>query len=126
MVAAIVIPLIFLYFLYITIKERKQQYSKWLNLEHVKEEAYLSGKVIQVSRNEKFIGKHLVSITTLLLQDKVKVHKAVRKLPKTNSFHPFTIEEGTYIRCYGYWDQDLFIFNRYNIMGTKKSASAPK
>jgi hypothetical protein len=121
MVAAIVIPIIFLYFLYIAIRDRRQQYSKWLNLEHVKEEAYLGGKVIQVtSRTERYVGKHLVSITTLLLQDKFKVQKAVRKLPKIDSSPPFNVEEGTYIRCYGYWDRDLFIFNRYNIMETKK------
>ncbi len=82
MVAAIVIPFIFLYFLYVTLSERKKRYEAWLNLNKCKEVAYVKGKVIQsISKNEKYIGSHLVTVTTLLVKHPLGTVKAVRQTP---------------------------------------------
>ncbi|MFZ3588070.1 hypothetical protein ACOI1C_02095 [Bacillus sp. DJP31] len=120
MVAAIVIPIIFFYFFYVTIVERKRRYSEWLNLGNCKEESYIQGKVVQsITKSEKFVGSHFVSVTTLLIQTHLKTVKVVRRTPITLSSLPDPIEESTQIICYGYWDQGLFTFNRYIIVETK-------
>jgi hypothetical protein len=115
MVAAIVIPLLFLYFLVITIRERKMKYEEYLNLDFIKEEAFISGIVTQIDTKSKaFIGKHYVIITTLLLLNNNQVYyKAVKTSPSSKGQQ--TITEGMQIICYGYWEKDVFIFNEFKI-----------
>lgn len=114
MVAAVVIPIIFIYFFIITIKDRKRKYEEYLLLNHIKEEALLTGVIFQVDTKKKaYVGKHMVYVTTLVLQDeRLKRIKATRISAETL---PIPLLEGNKISCYGYWDQTDFRFNRYQI-----------
>ncbi|MBM7659491.1 hypothetical protein JOC85_000258 [Bacillus mesophilus] len=116
MVAAVVIPLLFLYFLVITIKDRRQKYEDYLNLDTIKEEAFISGKVLQIdTKTRAFVGKHYVNIVTILLHN--KEHQAYQKAIRTSttSIEPQVFTEGTEVICYGYWEKDVFIFNRFRV-----------
>ncbi|WP_456275615.1 hypothetical protein [Bacillus sp. AK128] len=113
MVAAIVIPLIFLYFLIVTIKERRRKYEEYLTLDKIKEEALLTGVIHEVTvKTRTFVRDHSVSVTTLLLVDEnYKRYKAVRTSPLASTTPSFLA--GTSVTCYGYWEKDQFIFYRY-------------
>ncbi|WP_246940292.1 hypothetical protein [Bacillus pinisoli] len=115
MVAAIVIPIIFLYFLIITLKERKRKYEEYYELDHIKEEAFITGKVVQfTSKQKKFIGNHYVYVTTLIIvNQKLSRIKAVRV---STAGLPIPISEETNISCYGFWNKDYFTFHRYKIL----------
>jgi hypothetical protein len=116
MVAAIVIPMIFLYFLYITMKERKRRIEKWQQIGDIKEETFLSGKVIQsLTRSKRFVGKYYISETTLLVKRDYETYKAILRLPITPSYEAIHIDGETLITCYGYWDNKIFYFGRYKI-----------
>jgi hypothetical protein len=114
MIAAIVIPIIFLYFLYITIKERKRRIEKWQQIGTIKEETFLRGKVIQsFTRSKRYIGNYFVSETTLLIKNETDTYKAIITVPITPTLQAVQINNETTITCFGYWDKKNFIFSRY-------------
>ncbi len=117
MVAALVIPVLFLYFLYLRLLENKKGIREWQNLNKFKEEACITGKIIQLNtKNEKFVGRHSISKTTIIIQYNRKLIKAINKTPITTSFLPFEVKEGMEIKCYGYWDKGVFLFSRLQII----------
>jgi hypothetical protein len=119
MIAAIVIPILFLYFLYITLKERKRKYEEYLKLDDIKEEALISGQIIQINTKSKtFVGEHDVTITSILLiGENSTQYKAVKTSPSTTTTP--TLKEGFQVVCYGYWKKDLFIFYRFKTIDPK-------
>jgi hypothetical protein len=116
MVAAIVIPIIFLYFLYISMNERKRRIEKWQQIGDIKEETFISGKVIQsYTLTKRFVGKHYISETILLIKSEYETYKAILKLPITPTFQAIQIDDDSLITCYGYWGNKTFYFCRYKM-----------
>ena len=69
MVTAIVIPIICCYFLYISLKEKKEIDKKWADLETVTEEAVISGKVLDVhEEKQRFYYYHFIHIVEVTFQ----------------------------------------------------------
>ena len=114
MVAAILIPLLFLYFFILTKKENKKYTEQWLAVQYVKKEAILSGIVTSVTgERQRFYYNKYVFVTDIIIKDKVKYSKARHIIPITSTFSPPTIETGSTIHCVGEWEQDVFRFSEY-------------
>ncbi|MFD1735688.1 hypothetical protein ACFSCX_03835 [Bacillus salitolerans] len=114
LVTAIVIPLIFFYFLHLTIENRKKRHEEWLRLAEVKELAVIAGEVKQsLSKIERFAFDYKIVVERYVLKGSKQSFKAIRRIPITSDSIPPTIKEGEQITCYGYWEKDTFIFNRY-------------
>lgn len=69
MVTAIAIPLLFLYFYYLTRKERKKFYNKWLQIGKVAEESFVKGTIVGIrEKTERYYYHYSIYIIDLLLQ----------------------------------------------------------
>lgn len=116
MVTAVVIPIIFFYFLYITIKERKKRIQKWNEIGNVREESIVRGKILQVySATERYIGNYYISKTTLLIMTSNGSVKASVQSPIISESKQYEFEHNTFITCYGQWKGSSFHFQRYQI-----------
>lgn len=124
MVTAIVIPIIFLYFFWLTRKEMKVQDQKWLSIGYVQQEAVLSGLINDiVEEKQRFYHNRYIYVQELKLQTdgkSVRIKK-ITPLTKNVNIHSFTV--GEIIRVYGKWEGKQFFFNDYeevNPMNTKR------
>lgn len=116
MIAAIVIPILFLYFLYLTMKERKKRIQLWTNIGNIREESVIKGKIVQIYTSKyTYIGKYEVLEATLLIKTNNGTIKAKKKMPITSDFQPPYFEVNTTIYCYGSYIRQHFIFNRYHL-----------
>lgn len=122
MVTAVLIPLIFLYFFVVAVKERKKRYEEWLQINSIREVAFLEGEIKQIySRVENYVGKNKIYIVQLLIKGKHSSVKAFSKTPITTDNLPsHEFIEGQQILCYGYWEQESFVFSRYEIKKLNK------
>ncbi|SFA75950.1 MULTISPECIES: hypothetical protein [unclassified Bacillus (in: firmicutes)] len=113
MVTAVVIPIILVYFYWLTKKEMKNKEEEWLKIGFVKEEAYLSGKVIS-AQNEitRFYYHRQILVQELTLQCDTKIIKAKKKHPLSTNTKVETIPEGASVKLYGQWDKQSFLYNR--------------
>ena len=113
MVTAIVIPIILVYFYWVTKKEMQENYEEWVKLEVIQEEAIVSGKIIEVTeRKERFYYHRFNHISTL------KVHTGVRELivkkitPLRKGATIPVFKEGEMVHLYGNWKEGQFSINR--------------
>jgi hypothetical protein len=121
MIAAIVIPIIFFYFLFITMRERKRKIEEWQKIGEVKEDSIISGRVIQSSsQSKRFVANFFIAETTLLLKNEFGIHKVVQRTPITPDFKEIQFANDIMITCYGYWDDKSFIFKRYQFIEGEK------
>jgi hypothetical protein len=117
MVTAVVIPIICLYFYWITRKEMKLNDSKWLASAEVRKEAVLTGEIRSVNREkQRFYYHRYTLLYELTLQTETKLIKAKKIIPLTNNIELDTFSIGEVIRIYGSWEGNHFHFNEYEIV----------
>ena len=116
MVTAIVIPMICLYFFWISKREMKKQDQKWLECSNVPEEAVLIGKIYSlVEEKQRFYYNRYIYVQELKLQTEIKSVKLKKITPCTKNVKLDAFTIGETIRVYGKWEGNQFYFNRYEI-----------
>jgi hypothetical protein len=122
MVTAIVIPIICCYFLYITLKEKKEIDKKWADLEAVPEEAFINGKVLDVhEEKQRFYYYHFIHIVEITLQTSYHVIVARKITPIKETFSIPHISKGEELHLSGNWKEK----ETFQISRITKSANAP-
>jgi len=116
MATAIAILGLFVYFYFISKKERQQYYGKWLNIGNVPEDSLIEGIVIDVQeKKERFYQNYyIVNIDVILQTDRKKI-VARRQIPANNYVHKPMFHPGQTIVCYGQWKSDVFLFQSFNV-----------
>jgi hypothetical protein len=114
MVTAVVIPIICLYFFWITRKEMKLNDRKWLALADIQKEAVVTGEIRSIRREkERFYYHRYVLVYELTLQTETKLIKAKKIIPIKNNMEIASFSIGEVIRIYGSWEGNHFHFNEY-------------
>jgi hypothetical protein len=114
MVTAIVIPIICIYFFWLTRKEMKEQDQKWHASGNIKQEAVLTGKILNIAdEKQRFYYHRYIYVQTLKLQSATKVITAKKITPITKTAKVETFFEGQNIRIYGSWEGSTFLFSHY-------------
>lgn len=114
MVTAIVIPIICLYFYWLTKKEMRENDRKWLEAAEVREEAILTGEIKSITEEkQRFYYHRYIFVQEINLQTETKLIKAkkITPLQKNTQIDKFTI--GEVIRIHGHWEGSKFLFNHY-------------
>lgn len=117
MVTAIVIPVLFLYFYYITRKERKQFYNQWLQIGKVTEEAWVKGTITGIQeKTEHYYYNYKIYVIDLLLQHENEKVTARIQFPAIDSLQKPSFRIGETIICYGEWKNGVFLFATYHLV----------
>lgn len=123
MVAAIVIPIIILYFYFITKKDMKEHDRKWLETGQIVQEAVLSGKIKnQTESKQRFYYNRYIYVQEMQLQTETKLITVKKITPLTKNAEILPFQLGERIRIYGRWVDKQFYFNRYELI---KNAEVP-
>jgi hypothetical protein len=113
-VTAIVVPILFAYFYYLTKKERRKYYEKWTKIRSVKEEAWVKGTVIDVQeRKERYYYHYFIHVIDVVLYDSHKKIIARTQLPATDMVEKPIFQKGETIICYGQWRDGIFFFEKF-------------
>lgn len=113
MVTAIVIPIVLVYFYWLTKKEMQENYDQWLKLEDIPEEALISGKIIEVSEHKERFYYHRFNHVSVLKIDTGGKKAVVKKLtPIRKGSCPTVFMEGDSYHFYGNWKAGYFAINR--------------
>lgn len=124
MVTAIVIPIICIYFFWLTGKEMKEQKEKWIQLENVIEESIIVGTIKEIKTEKQRYYYHLYTdVVELVVQRDNQSLRVQRILPlqKGVSPSPFPFYIGDSVRLYGNWKEDIFRFKRIELIEDKSS-----
>ncbi|MBS4189095.1 hypothetical protein KHA94_02545 [Bacillus sp. FJAT-49705] len=117
MVTAIVIPLICIYFYWLTKKEMRDSHQKWLLLKNVAEEAMISGEIVHISgQKQRFSYHRFVYVHELTIQSELKKWKVKKIIPIEKGFQISHLKIGTIVRIYGNWKKDYFVVSRIQNM----------
>lgn len=115
MVTAIAVPIICLYFYWVTKKEFKAHHQQWLNLNQVEEEAIITGKIIDIYiEKQRFYYYRFIWIVEVKLQTNTNVVNIKKHIPHTKEVILPNLEVGNLVRFYGNWKQGHFEFNRFS------------
>jgi hypothetical protein len=121
MVTAVVIPILCLYFFWITRKEMKLNDSKWLASAEVAKEAVLTGEIISINKEkQRFYYHRFILLYELSLQTETKLIKAKKIVPIRNNTEMATFSVGDVVRIYGSWVGNHFHFNEYQLVHIDK------
>jgi hypothetical protein len=122
MVTAIVIPIICLYFFWLTRKEMREGYERWANLSDVPEEAIISGEIVHLRESmQRFHYSRYVHVLELTVQTKSIKHSNIKKItPIMNKTQTPSIKIGDRVHLYGNWKDDFFQVGRIQIAHSKK------
>lgn len=114
MVTAIIIPILCIYFFWITKKEMKKQKEKWMQLENIVEEAIVVGVIKEIhEERQRFYYHYYVLVTDLVVQTEHKSLRVSRMIPLYKNVQPFFhYQMGDKVRLYGNWKEDIFRFTR--------------
>jgi hypothetical protein len=122
MVTAIVIPIICLYFFWITRKEMKVQEEKWLAVGNIRKEAVITGEIkSSTAEKQRFYHNRFIYVQELKLQTVSKQIIVKKMTPVTNNakIKPFTV--GDTVRIYGSWDGTQFYFHEFEVISSVKN-----
>ena len=116
MVTAIVIPIICLYFFWVTRKERKEQNRKWLKAGDVRQESVVTGEIIDsTEEKQRFYYDRYVLVQSIKLQSSNRVITALKTTPLTPDAKKDTFTIGETVRLYGSWEKSHFLFTNWEI-----------
>ncbi|ANB61652.1 hypothetical protein GFC30_1392 [Anoxybacillus amylolyticus] len=119
MVTAIAIPLLFVYFYYVTRKEQKRMYHQWLQVGNVPAESVVKGTIIAIQeKTERYYGHYLLAIIDLQLEHGKEKIMARMQFPLTESLQKPTFSIGDTMVCYGRWGNQVFLFTTYQTVAT--------
>jgi hypothetical protein len=113
MVTAIVIPIICIYFFWVTRKERRKSEAEWRNIGMVSEEAVIEGKVTALHLEKQQYYHHLhVWVLEIRLQAAAETITARKLQAADQDFRNPGFKEGECVILFGKWLKDIFIINR--------------
>lgn len=113
MVTAVVIPLVLIYFYWLTKKEMQENYEEWVKLENISEEALVSGKIIDVHEHkERFYYHRFNHVSVLKVQTGVKELTVKKITPIRKGTVPPVFKVGEIVHLYGNWKKGYFAINR--------------
>ncbi|WML43578.1 hypothetical protein [Neobacillus sp. PS3-40] len=113
MVTAIVIPIICIYFFWLTKKEMKEHDIKWLATGQVPQEAIVQGKITSMfDEKQRFYYNRYIYVQELKLQTETKLITVKKVSPITHDMKIVPFQLGEEIRVYGRWqDQQFYCAN---------------
>ncbi|QED47415.1 hypothetical protein [Cytobacillus dafuensis] len=113
MVTAIVIPLICIYFFWLSKKEMRESHQKWLLLKNVSEEAMISGEIVHIGgQKQRFSYNRFVYVLELTIQSELKKWKVKKIIPIEKNFSIPDLKTGAFVQIYGNWKKDYFVVSR--------------
>lgn len=113
MVTAIVIPIICIYFYWVTRREIREQNKKWNDLSHCVEEAIVTGTITNVHKEkQRFYYNRYIQIIELTIKTDFKIIKVKKVLPLKKQVNTDHFCIGDHVRLYGNWHSGYFRFNR--------------
>jgi hypothetical protein len=116
MVTAIVIPIICLYFFWLTSKEIKEQDVLWLATCQIRQEAILTGAIKSiVEEKQRFYYNRYIFVVTLQLQTPTKLITTKKITPIKKNMDKDSFSIGDVVRVYGKWEGSTFLFNHYEV-----------
>ncbi|MFZ7942175.1 MULTISPECIES: hypothetical protein [Bacillaceae] len=116
MVTAIVIPILCLYFYWLTKKEMKEQDERWLDVSNVRKESVIIGEIISITEErQRFYYHRYIFVQTLRLQTATKLITAKKVTPMTKNVKNDSFTVGEVILTYGTWEGSQFLFSEYEL-----------
>jgi hypothetical protein len=113
MVTAILIPIICLYFYFLTKKEVKLFHEQWNNLDQIREEAVVTGEVIHISEEKQRFYYHRYVHCLLITLQGNNNRIVVKKLtPIKSGYQVPKINIGEVVHVYGNWENKEFRVTR--------------
>lgn len=113
MVTAIVIPIICIYFYWLTKKEMRIHKEKWLALENITEESILKGTIQNIEKEkQRFYYHYYNQVITLTLKTEHKTYIVKKVSPIHDNTAPFLNQVGDNVLIYGKWENGYFLLNR--------------
>jgi len=113
LVTAILIPLICLYFLWLSIREAKENEKKWLKAGKAKEEAIVEGMITSVTlEKQRFYYHRYLIVQELAMKTASGMVKARIIMPLTKDSVLKEYQPGHSFRLYGSWQKNWFHVNR--------------
>ncbi len=113
MVTAVIIPILCIYFFWITRKEMKRQDQKWLKAGDVTEEAVFAGKIKEIANEkQRFYYNRYLFVQELKLQTDTGKMTVKKITPLKKPFVPEDFQIGEKVRVYGGYLGDQFYVNR--------------
>lgn len=110
MVTAIVIPILILYFYWITKKEKAKQLREWEMLDHVRLEARIQGTITDLSTVKKrYYHEMYMMVTTIRLQTNDRTVPVLLRQPFTQDWKEINLQSGNTVLVEGQWEKDMFI-----------------
>ncbi|KAF0820228.1 MULTISPECIES: hypothetical protein [unclassified Cytobacillus] len=122
MVTAIVIPIICLYFFWLTKKEMRDGYERWAKLADVPEEAIITGEIVHLSeRRQRYHYSRYVHVLELTVQTKSFKYSNIKKItPIMYNTQTPSVKIGDHVHLYGNWKDDFFQVGRIQITPNRK------
>ncbi len=113
MVAAVIIPILCIYFFWITRKEMKEQDRKWLKAGVVPEEAVFVGEIKEITNEkQRFYYNRYLFVQELKLQTETRRLTVKKVTPITKPFAPETFQVGEKVSVFGGFRGDQFYINQ--------------
>lgn len=113
MVTAIVIPIICIYFYWLTKKELRASHEKWLSLKKVSEEAIISGTIVNINEGrQRFSYNRFVFVLDIKIKSDHSYWDVKKIIPLESEAVIPQFKKGEMIRVYGNWKEDYFLVNR--------------
>ena len=110
MVTAIVVPILIVYFYWVTKKEAKKQKERWKNLTKVPSESRLEGKILFIHTEKKRFYHQLYTLeTTCRIQNHTRIVTVVYKQPYTPSSASPDLSNGDMLQAVGSWEGEVFL-----------------
>lgn len=110
MVTAIVVPILIVYFYWVTKKEAKKQKERWKNLTKVPSESRLEGKILFIHTEKKRFYHQLYALeTTCRIQNYTRIVTVVYKQPYTPSSASPDLSNGDMLLAVGSWEGEVFL-----------------
>ncbi|MDE5413094.1 hypothetical protein [Alkalihalobacterium chitinilyticum] len=113
MVAAIVIPILFIVFYFIVKRNNAAYEKKWKEVGEIKEQVMISGKLERyfVEKKRFYQHRYIWHIQLFLKKDQ-KIIKVIFEKPAETDSVPLKFLTNDPIKCYGQWDRKTFLANR--------------
>ncbi len=113
MVAAIVIPILFIVFYFIVKRNNASYEQKWKEVGKIREQITLTGNLERFFVEKKRFYQHrYIWHVQLYLKENKNVIKVIFEKPAQTDELPIQLSINEKVKCYGHWDQKTFLANR--------------
>ncbi|MBU8907145.1 hypothetical protein [Desertibacillus haloalkaliphilus] len=116
LVAAIVLPALFLTFFIIVKRDQKEHIKKWEQIGTIEEAKVLSGQVSRFHIDKKrFYQSMFIWSIELMISNDAGQHKVIIEQPMKQENQPLTVKANDLVVAFGQWQGDYFYANRVEI-----------